>query len=99
MVDSDEFHEYGASVSDFLLRADGEGFNWIKGTFADRVSATGALTRVSAEPSIFEQYPLRCDVAKSLQHAETGKVAAFKVGLLEPLTSTRPGTEFAADAP
>ncbi len=51
----------------------------MQGYFVDRVSANGRLTPVQTTPSLFEQYPLKCDIARRLAKAEPTKVAAFKV--------------------
>ncbi|KAK9814602.1 hypothetical protein WJX72_008504 [[Myrmecia] bisecta] len=79
IVDSDEFHDFGTrTAAEFLQQADAQGANWVKGLFVDRVSLNGSLTAIKPRPSIWEQYPLSCDIAWRLAHAEPLKVAAFK---------------------
>lgn len=78
-ADSDEFHDYGVrSVIKYLEKAEKEGLNEVKGVYVDRVSATGELNKVEASPSIFQQFPNKCQVIKTFTTGRDVKAMAYK---------------------
>ncbi|GAB4820616.1 hypothetical protein N2152v2_007662 [Parachlorella kessleri] len=80
----DEFQEYGGlTAPHFFAQQDKEGVNCVRGALLDRVSAAGELAPVATAPSLFSQFPLKCDVSRKVAHAQGTKVAAFK-GYLRP---------------
>lgn len=78
-ADSDEFHDYGTqNLVKFFEQCDKEGINEIKGFYLDRVSATGELTQVTQTPHLFQQYPMKCQVIKSVTGGRDTKAMAYK---------------------
>eukprot|EP00238_Polyblepharides_amylifera_P013458 CAMPEP_0196586580 /NCGR_PEP_ID=MMETSP1081-20130531/54846_1 /TAXON_ID=36882 /ORGANISM="Pyramimonas amylifera, Strain CCMP720" /LENGTH=381 /DNA_ID=CAMNT_0041908509 /DNA_START=88 /DNA_END=1234 /DNA_ORIENTATION=+ len=78
-ADSDEFHDYGMpSVVNFLAKCDEEGVNEVKGTYVDRVSTSGNLTSIESTPDIFKQYPMKCQVIKTVAGGRDTKAMAYK---------------------
>jgi hypothetical protein len=59
-ADLDEFHQYPAPLEEMLHGDYSFGF------FVDRLSATGELTADQPEESLWDQYPLECDITKDL---------------------------------
>lgn len=78
-ADNDEFHSYGGkSAIDFLREMDRKGYNEVRGTYVDRVSKTGELTKLKAEPLMFQQFPLQCAVIKTVAGGRDFKTMAYK---------------------
>lgn len=50
----------------------------MRGLLVDRVAAGGALSAVEAAPSLFKQFPLKCDVSRRVAQVSGTCVAAFK---------------------
>ena len=78
-ADNDEFHSYGGkSVIDFLKEMDKKGYNEVRGTYVDRVSKSGELSKLKEEPGMFQQFPLRCSVIKTVAGGRDFKTMAYK---------------------
>lgn len=69
-ADVDEFHEYPTSLPKFLDWCAARDIDCVHGPFIDRLSGDGALNPVQPQPSLWEQFPLRGDVACSVRRNE-----------------------------
>jgi hypothetical protein len=73
-ADLDEFIHFPAPVPELISEMEAVKATHIMGHFSDRISADGHLTPTTETPSIWEQYPLQCNVSKSLVKCWTHKV-------------------------
>lgn len=80
-ADLDEFRVFPARMTEFLAACERGGFLYVSGQLLDRISLTGQLPTLTAEPSLWRQFPLACRVTHSILGAWTAKVVALK-GLL-----------------
>jgi hypothetical protein len=55
-----------------------KGFNEVRGQYVDRVSDTGALSKLTDEPNLFAQYPLQCQVIKNVANGRDFKTMAYR---------------------
>ena len=55
-----------------------KGFNEVRGQYVDRVSESGVLTKLAAEPGLFTQYPLQCQVIKNVANGRDFKTMAYR---------------------
>lgn len=55
-----------------------KGFNEVRGQYVDRVSDTGALSKLATEPNLFAQYPLQCQVIKTVANGRDFKTMAYR---------------------
>lgn len=69
-ADVDELHEYPASLNAFLAYMDDGGFDCAQGVFIDRLAPDGELRAVAASPALWDQFPLRADVACTVRRGE-----------------------------
>ena len=90
-ADSDMFHEprpAGLAWPEFLKAQARAGFNAVYGTYIDRVSADGRLTKVNSTGSIAAQYPLECKVTtkviKATYKGTVGQKVMAMRGYLRP---------------
>ena len=82
VADSDEFHEYpGGSVIKFVQQMSKEGYNFANGLFMDRISNSGALSKLKTKVDIFTQFPLGCRLHKRLSLGTPKKVMIFRGNL------------------
>ena len=78
-ADNDEFHSYGGeSVIDFLKEMDKKGYNEVRGTYVDRVSKSERVEQIEEEPGMFQQFPLRYSVIKTVADGRDFKTMAYK---------------------
>ena len=57
---------------------DKKGYNEVRGTYVDRVSKSGELSKLKEEPGMFQQFPLRCSVIKTVAGGRDFKTMAYK---------------------
>ena len=78
VVDSDEFHRYPCPLKAMLSYFEVTGIDAVGGHLVDRVAADGRLAAVRPTPSVFEQFPLECDVTGTVSGAKNCKILAHR---------------------
>jgi hypothetical protein len=73
-ADLDELHEYPAPLRAVTAAAAEKGTSVVSGHFVDRVAADGSLPQVRAEPSLWEQFPISCNLTEAVLKGGTQKV-------------------------
>jgi len=73
-TDLDELHEYPCPIHRVVQAAAEQNVRAIYGNFMDRVAADGSLPRVLAEPTLWEQFPIECDLTQKILSGGTQKV-------------------------
>jgi hypothetical protein len=73
-TDLDELHEYPAPIHDITAAAAEKGISALHGHFVDRVAADGSLPAVRPHPSLWEQFPVCCNLTAGLLRGGTQKV-------------------------
>ena len=73
-ADLDELVQFPAPLVDLILRMECEKAAVLCGRFVDRIAANGELAALSETGTIWEQYPLECDVSGGLAQALCAKV-------------------------
>eukprot|EP01102_Stenamoeba_stenopodia_P012744 TRINITY_DN4051_c0_g4_i1.p1 TRINITY_DN4051_c0_g4~~TRINITY_DN4051_c0_g4_i1.p1 ORF type:complete len:365 (+),score=54.60 TRINITY_DN4051_c0_g4_i1:141-1235(+) len=77
-VDMDEIYWFpDANLGKFVASLERDGYSFAAGLFVDRVSSNGALTFIQPSPSLFEQYPLECQLWQ-ISHAIYQKVIVHR---------------------
>lgn len=80
-VDLDEFIELPPifkTFKEFLESNDLHGYSYVKGIFVDRLSSDGELKELQELPDISIQFPIKCDITKSILKACIDKIVAHK---------------------
>lgn len=73
-TDLDELHQYPAPLPDVAAAAAAKGIDAVIGRLSDRVAADGSLPKITAAPSLWEQFPVECDLTGRILGGETTKV-------------------------
>ena len=72
--DVDEFTQFPAPLLELATQMASTGCNHVAGKLVDRLSKAGELMPLREEPSIWEQYPIECDLTGLLIGGWTEKV-------------------------
>lgn len=73
-LDVDEFQEYPAPLDEIVREMNARNDWALRGRIVDRLADGGLLAAVRRQPSIWEQFPIACDVTGSLLGACTQKI-------------------------
>jgi hypothetical protein len=65
-ADLDEFIQFPAPIERLISEMQKNDCTFIKGEFCDRISINGDLSKTLRTPSIWQQYPLVCDISRQL---------------------------------
>jgi inorganic pyrophosphatase len=76
-----DLHEFPAPIREIISAADAIGIKGIFGTVVDRVAADGSLPPIFPTPSLWEQFPMSCQLTKNIAHgsAERAMLCRFEV--------------------
>lgn len=80
--DSDEFQVYPEPLGRIVAQCEAEGVDFIRGIFIDRIAEDGCLATFDPRRSIWETFPLACNVTSALAKADPRKVTLARGGLL-----------------
>jgi hypothetical protein len=73
-LDLDEFQEYPAPLPE-IIDLMNEAHDWaLRGWIVDRVTADGKLAPIRPEPTIFDQFPICCDISECVLGAWSQKI-------------------------
>jgi hypothetical protein len=78
LADQDELQRYPDTLFDALRYCEEKGYDYLEGAFVDRLSADGTLRPVTADESIWEQFPLGGCISGAVLGAVINKVVAAK---------------------
>lgn len=73
-ADLDEFIQFPAPLPQLIAQMEESGTTHVMGEFRDRIASDGRLTETTAEPALWEQYPLECDFSARLVRCLCTKV-------------------------
>jgi hypothetical protein len=73
-ADLDEFIQFPRTLPQLIKEMNAEGATFIMGQFRDRIARHGVLANTESEPSIWEQYPLECNISDLLVQCWCHKV-------------------------
>ena len=73
-TDLDELHEFPAPLKEIIATCEVMDINTISGEFLDRVAADGTLAPILPSPSLFQQFPVGCQLTKNLLRGWTQKI-------------------------
>lgn len=80
-AETDEFHEYEMPLNELIYECSRNHWWIVRGKFVDRLSEDGGLNPIEENPSLFKQFPIKCD---SSNIWNGGGNALFKVMLFKP---------------
>jgi tetratricopeptide (TPR) repeat protein len=80
-TDLDEFQQYLQPIKEVAADAAKKNIKAVVGRFVDRVAADGSLPAIQPHPSLFEQFPVECNMTESILKGSPLKVmmARFSV--------------------
>jgi tetratricopeptide (TPR) repeat protein len=81
-TDLDELHEYPAPIHQIIAAAREKQINAIYGRLVDRVAADGSMPPVQAEPPLWQQFPVECDLTRRITKGMTRKVMMARFSVL-----------------
>jgi len=73
-ADLDEFIQFPRPLPQLIKEIEEAGATFIMGQFRDRIARHGVLSDTQPEPSIWEQYPLECNISELLVRCWCHKV-------------------------
>jgi tetratricopeptide (TPR) repeat protein len=73
-TDLDELHQYPAPLKEIAAAAARQNNRVIFGRFVDRVAADGSLPAIASHPSLWQQFPMECDLTGRVLCGGTQKV-------------------------
>ena len=77
-ADQDELQLYPGDLLDILRDCDRRGYEYVEGCFLDRLARDGSFPAVSAQPSLWQQFPLAGFVSAPILQANPNKIVAAK---------------------
>ncbi len=80
-ADCDEFHVFPNNLRHVLDYCDDQGFDYVHGTFVDRIAADGSLPVLDESRSVWEQFELGCHITRNVLMARVDKVPASKAAV------------------
>lgn len=78
LADQDELQLYPAGILDAIEYCDRKGYDYIRGTFVDRISADGSLRELGDDSDLMCQFPLGGFISYPLLGGDPRKVVAAK---------------------
>jgi hypothetical protein len=81
LADVDEFHRYPDSLPAIVEECDRRGYDYIRGSFVDRIARDGRFPPLVADRPIREQFPLGAFLTNPVLGADPRKVVAVKGAL------------------
>jgi hypothetical protein len=78
IADQDELQVYPRDMTSILEHCERQGYEYIEGCFLDRLARDGSFPAVSANESIWLQFPLAGIVSASVLQANPNKIVAAK---------------------
>jgi hypothetical protein len=79
--DSDEFQVYPEPLPKIVEQCDAHGIDYIRGLLIDRIAADYGLPPFRPEHSIWETFPLACNVTQALAQGSQRKVVLTRGGI------------------
>jgi tetratricopeptide (TPR) repeat protein len=81
-TDLDELQQYPAALKETAAAAAAANINVIFGRFVDRVAADGSLPPIQPHPSLWEQFPVECNMTGGVLKSLPQKVMAARFRVL-----------------
>jgi tetratricopeptide (TPR) repeat protein len=81
-TDLDELQQYPAPLKEIAAAAAKANIKAIFGAFVDRVAADGSLPAIQSSPSLWEQFPIECNMTKGILKGFPQKVMMARFSVL-----------------
>ena len=99
LPDLDEFSEFSMPLTELLPSCSESGYNALRGTFVDRVTANGVLPTFSECECVFSQYPCTARITWPVLRAQTSVVAAVRGTVIRNRHFTNDGSAILSGGP
>ncbi len=80
-ADIDEFQQYWDDLTEIVNLSEKKGVNFVQGFFLDRISSNGDLITINEKDTLFEQFPLGCNITERILTGSIFKVTIAKASV------------------